>query len=448
MCREDSAMNAKIKQWTKVLYSLAGVFVFLWILPTSARAQSQFLTVDCTGATQGAYTSIQAALNYATPGTFILITGPCNENVTIDGQINLNIGAYFGQTATISGYLRVFNSTNIYLYGLNVSNPYGQGIEIGRSRSITLDTCTSSRNSGPGLNVHDMSDVTVNATGAFDRNAWAGIWVTSNSIVDINAWASPVEISNNTGPGVFVTQAAFTTGGNMTISNNVFGPPLNSGFGMDLRGGAKVQMGAYAGPNILSGNQTGGAWVTEDAEISFYGPQPNIIQGNGPVGVSVGLGSQAAFYSTAQITDHIGPAIDLYGNSQAYLIGPNQVLRNGIATDARTAAIRLDGNSQVLLRGGAVSNNNGPGLLALVNSSADFTGVNFAGNSQGVITCDSSSSMVSDLAGPNSTPPAGVQCRTPHALGNRQVASGVQPVPDMSAQKAEHDRYAKLAVKP
>jgi hypothetical protein len=55
--------------------------------------------------------------------------------------------------------------------------------------------------------------------------------------------------------------------------------------------------------------------------------------------------------------------------------------------------------------------------------------------------------MVSDLAVPNSTPAAGVSCRTPHGLGGRQITKTLPLVPDWSAQKAQHDRYAKLAVK-
>jgi hypothetical protein len=84
--------------------------------------------------------------------------------------------------------------------------------------------------------------------------------------------------------------------------------------------------------------------------------------------------------------------------------------------------------------------------LALVNSSADFSGVSFSGNG-GVITCDSSSTMVSDLAGSSTTPPAGVLCRTPHGLGGRHITKTQPQLPDWRVQKAQHDRYAKLAVK-
>jgi hypothetical protein len=167
------------------------------------------------------------------------------------------------------------------------------------------------------------------------------------------------------------------------------------------------------------------------------------------VGVSAGLGSQVTFFNGAQVTDHSDAGVDLYGNSQAYLFGPNQVLRNGAVTDSRSAGIRVDGNSEVYLRGGQVAQNYGPGILALVNSSADFTGVSFSGNAQGqIITCDSSSFMVSDLTVPNTIfSPAGVVCRTPHALGNRNNLKAPPTIPDWSTPKALYDKYVKAATK-
>jgi hypothetical protein len=230
---------------------------------------------------------------------------------------------------------------------------------------------------------------------------------------------------------------------------------FNTAYGIDLLGGAHAQIGALFGPNSISGNESGGASLQETAEISLFSlGQPNLIQGNGPFGVAAGLGSQVTFAQitgtvNAQITDHTSAGVDLYGNSQAYFLGTNQVLRNGTVTNPRCAGIRVDGNSEAFHRGGQVAQNNGPGILALVNSSVDFTGVNFSGNAEGeIIDCDSSSWMVSDLARPNSAlPTVGVACRTPHSLGNRDVFKALPPTPDWSAHKAPYDKYAKAAVK-
>ena len=273
----------------------------------------------------------------------------------------LGLGAYCGQTATINGGISISNSQNVMLYGLNVTNPSGNGISVSNSRSVDVDACTSNGNVGVGLSVYGMSDVTVGASGAFDHNSAGGMNIGGNSFVSVDAWAGGVDISNNGGPGVWASQANFATLGSTTITNNVFGPGSSSGFGIDLRGGAHAQIGAILGQNVISGNQSGGAWL-----------------------------------------------------------------------NARSAGIRVDGNSEVYLRGGQVTQNNGPGILALVNSSGDFTGVSFSGN----------------LTLPNSPFfPAGVVCKTPHALGNRANLKALPPTPDWSAHKALYDKYAKTAVK-
>lgn len=430
------------------------VALFL-LCPTGARAQ-QYLIVDCTGATSWAYPSINAALPNATPGSFILVTGPCTENVSISGMNALNLGAYYGLTATLNGSITISNSNNVILYGLNVTNTVGNGISVSNSRSVSLDVCSSSGNSGMGLSVSGMSDVTIGASGAFDHNGNGGINVNGNSLVALVAWAGTVDISNNSGPGVWESAGSlFSTLGPTTIMNNVSGVGTNPGYGIEILGGARAQIGSLYGPNTISGNQAGGAFLQENSEISFFSiGQPNVIQNNGPVGVSVGLGSQVTFYDitgtyNAQITGHTSAGVDVYSNSQAYFNGANQVLSNGTVSDPRSAGIRVDGTSQLLMRGGQVAQNNGPGILALVNSSVDFTGVSFSGNALGqIITCDSSSWMVSDLAKSTSAfVPTGVACRTPHALGNRDVFKWAPTTPDWSGPKAQFDRYAKLAVK-
>lgn len=442
-------MNAYLSLLCKAIRSLIPAILVVLCLPGALRAQ--FLNVDCSGTNPYAYPSINAALPNAGPGTFILVTGTCNESVFLYGQNGLNLGAYYGQGAQINGNISIDNSQNVYLYGLTVTNSSGDGIDITSSRGVTLDACSSSGNAGVGLTLNGGSDVVVNATGSFDYNARGGVNVGGNSILQVVAWAGPADFSNNGGSGIWVSQGNFSTLGSTTVSNNLASAG-SSGFGIDLRGGAHVQFGALFGPNHVSGNQNGGAWLQETAEISFWSlGQPNLIQGNGPVGVLVGLGSQATFADIsgplgAQISGHTSAGVDVYANSQAYFLGANLVQGNGSTADARSAGIRIDGNSEALLRGGQVSGNSGPGVLALVNSSADFSGVSFSGNS-GVISCDSSSTMVSDLVGPSSTPSGGVSCHAPHRLGGRQIAKMAPAVPDWNSHKAQHDRYAKLAVK-
>ena len=170
-----------------------------------------------------------------------------------------------------------------------------------------------------------------------------------------------------------------------------------------------------------------------------------MIRNNGPFGVEAGFGSQVTL-AGASISGHAGPGVDIYAHSQLYGtsqipgLGTTQIQNNGTAGGPLSAAIRVDGNSEVLLRGVNISQNNGPAILALVNSSADFAGNTFSGNT-GVITCDSTSTMVTDLAASVSNPASGLRCGVAHTLGNRALNVPTPAVPDLSAWKAMHTRY-------
>lgn len=206
-------------------------------------------------------------------------------------------------------------------------------------------------------------------------------------------------------------------------------------------------MGTQAGPNSVTGNQQGGVSVQENAEISFFnfGSQTYILN-NGPVGVSAAFGGQVTLYGGVEISGHRGPALDLSANSQANVSGTNNLHNNGAASDPRSAAIRLDGNSELFLRAGTIAQNIGPAILALVNSSADFAGVSFTSNSDGIVLCDSGSYMVSDL-GKGATTAPGVGCRTPPALGNRSSTRAQPPAPDFSGLKARQAKMMARATK-
>ncbi len=421
------------------------VLAVVGFYPVISRAQ---INVDCTGSTPGAFTSINAALVASGPWSTILVTGPCTEDVYVSGANSLYLGSWWGQTATLNGRLSVANSTGVYLYGLNISSATSDGITVTSSGGVVIDSCTSKGNAGFGMIANQGSDIAVVAPSAFNNNVHGGINLGGNSFLQMSAWNGMAnEISNNAGPGVFASLAGFGTWGNTTISNNTSGPGSGPGFGVELHGGARAQFGAVSGGNVIQGNQSGGVYLVESSEIAIWAFDPakqNVIQGNGPVGLSAGFGSEVALYDSVEISGHTGPALDLYGGSQAYLTGPNYIHNNGSASDPRSAGIRLDGNSQVFLRGGNVAHNSGPAILVLVNSSADFTGVSFASNTGGVITCDSSAFMVSDLAiGYGGTP--GVICRTPHSLGNRSIWKPQPSVPDFSALKALQAKYKKLA---
>jgi hypothetical protein len=428
-----------------VKFVLAALFVF----PIAAHAQ--FLLVDCSGVNPNAFPTINSALPFvAGPGAFIAVTGTCNENVNLNGSINFTLAAPFGQTANINGNLSINNSQNVFLGGLNVTNPFGDGIDVSNSRSIVLDDCSSNGNAGTGLNAQQSSDVAIIATGSFSNNGANGMFIVSNSFVNVVSFAGTTDISNNRTAGMFLGQANFQTLGGTHMANNGSAPGNGLRVAIDVRGGGKVQFGSnsFAGPNVIENNPNGGVSLQENAEMSFYSALPsgpNVVRNNGPFGVEAGFGSQVTLVG-ALVSGHTGPGVDIYahsqlsGTSQIPGLGATQIQNNGTAGDPLSAAIRLDGNSEALLRGVNISQNNGPAILALVNSSVDFSGMTFNDNT-GVITCDSTSIMVSDLAQPARTPAAGVSCTTPHTLGNRVVSAPAPAVPDITIWKKMHSNY-------
>ena len=411
------------------------------------------MIVDCSGANPNAFTTISAALTQVTgPGAAILVSGTCNENVAVNNALNLSLGAYWGQTANLVGGLSINGSQGIYLYGLNVSNPAGTGISISSSRSVTLDSSSSNGNGFLGLNELNLSEVIVLGPASFDLNGGGGIQLESHSTLLLSDFAGATQISNNLGPGIWISQGslvsslgATTLANNVNSSNSLLGASQQPGWGLVLLGASIAQFGTCFGSNLFANNQGGGISLQENSELSLWScgaPNQNVVQGNGGVGISAGFGSQVTLYDRVQVTGHAGPGVDVFGGSQLFSSGQNLFSQNGTPGDLRSAAIRLDGNSEAFLRGGQITANQGPGIMALMNSSADFTGLTFSGNSGGIITCDSSAYMVSDL------PPAAsrsVDCHTPHNLGSRHMSSPSAAIPDSTLIKSRQDQYRKMA---
>jgi hypothetical protein len=416
-------------------FFLVVLLLSLLLFPALLHAQ---LLVDCSGTNPNEFPSITAALQQApTVGSTILVTGTCNEAVNVYGMVGLNLGAPYGQTATVKGALTISNSQNVFLYGLHVTNSPIDGITVNSSTAILLEACTASGNTLNGLRAENMSDVSIiGAGGAFNNNGSSGIWANVSSLVWLNNWAGPVDVSNNALDGIECEQSSCGILGNTTFTNNGIS-------GVDLVGGSKMEFAAYYGPNLVQGNTSGGFTVRERSRISIFTPQTT-IRSNGPVGVAVGFGSQVTL-SDVEISGHSSARVDLYGNSQAWLHGANQIQNNGNSADPTSAAIRVDGNSELFLRSGTIAHNIGPALLALVNSSVDFSGVTFVRNTGGIITCDNTAVMVSDLTPAALDPAEAATCKRPRLLVNREIERPAFAPPNSAAQKAAHDKYMVLA---
>ena len=433
---------------------LATLFVF----PISARAQ---FFVDCSNPS-AVYPTINSALAVAGPAPVIIVNGTCNENVSIFGfgtqtftlggaaTLNGNMNFFAAPNVfvfglNINGNLTINNSQNVSFFGVNVTNSFGDGIDVNSSRSVVLDSCTSNGNSGNGLSVGQGSDVAIIANGSFSSNGAEGIFVGSNSMVNVSSFAGITEISNNQSSAIGIDRAVFEASGSLHVA-------ANHQVAIDSRGAGKSSFVSFSGAQVvIENNPKGAASLQENSEISIGSIPPgtaSMISNNGPFGIEAGFGSQVTFFG-ATVTGHAGPAVDIYAHSQFYGsqlpgLGLTQIQNNATAGGSLNAAIRVDGNSEALLRGVTISQSGGPAILALVNSSVDFAGSTFTGNT-GLITCDSTSPMVSDLSISARTPGAGVACTTAHALGNRAVNVPTPAVPDISVWKKLHANYQQRA---
>jgi hypothetical protein len=435
--------------------SLHRVVALLGILLFPCLVYAATYTVGCPGGTGGTYTSINSVLPLLMPGDVVLVSGTCTENVTFEAMNRISLVG--SPSANLAGYLLISDSSLIYVAGLNVTSATGYGIAVESSRDIAFDTCTSNGNASAGMFVENTSDAYIFPSGSFDNNGNAGIYSDSNSFVGLFAFGGgTIDISNNVSAGISCFGCVLGAFGNVTITGNKAetGSLAVSGFGVDLRGAARGQFAAANGPNLVQLNQSGGVSLQENSEISFYGGalipggQLNIIQNNGPVGVVVSYGSQATFFEGVRVLNHTEVGVDVYGHSQAYFHGDNKIDWNATGSAPSRAGLRVDGDSETLLRGSEFSNNGGPAILALVNSSVDFANLVFGQNQGGSVVCDSSSYMASDLTKPQQNPSHGIYCQSPHNFGNhRDYTMGAPHIPDVSRLKARHDYYQKLIAK-
>jgi hypothetical protein len=288
------------------------------------------------------------------------------------------------------------------------------------------------------LNVNS-SEVTVNHTGTFDYNAGGGVFAGLNSTLYFSGWwpntGVQFEMVGNIGSGLHLDRSVFESTGNTTISNTVpaAGGVFPDGFGIIAFGASNGGLFSMTGPNTLAGNNGGGIFLGEKSEFSLGGgqswaPYTDTVRGNGPYGIFAEFGSQVTVFGATQIIDHTTAGVDIYSDSQAAIYGNNQISHNGTGLDPSRSGILLEGNSQAYIRGATISQNGGPGVLNLVNSSADVSGTTFVSNAGGPVTCDGTAVLNSDSS--TSTLGSSSACRVSPVLGNQRLSNPKKPFAD------------------
>ncbi len=453
-----------------------GTVIVIVLIAVSARAQN--LVVDCTGQNQNAYHSINDALAnmpFQAAQVVMQVTGTCHEVVYLGQVRNLMIAAPLGQRATIQGdgvsfaTLYVDASTGIYLYGLNITGAGSDGMSVGPGAEVRMDSCTFQNNPGNGMSVSDDSSVLIYSA-SFTGNG-RGINIGANSTVDHASWAlGSVMMSANTNSGLWLSGGRYSTGGNTTIQNNGFGATtVNDGFGTLVYGAGQVQFGNYAGPNLITGNRTGGVSLNENGEVSFWGGT-NTVTNNGGTGIQGRSGSQLTLAGNVEVSGHTAFGLDISSKSHAFIdasSAANVIHNNGTGSLPVRAGIRIDGNSQLLLSGpNQIVQNGGPGVLGDINSSIDVSGstisgnqsegirllhqtvlnlgsgVSLSGNGGAAITCDSTSLLIA---------PSNLHLCQNTQISDSSLHEAVESapvVPNFSGKMQEYKRFRSLIPRP
>src|SRR5215467_8806347 len=243
----------------KITISICFV-VALFVFPSAARAQ--FLVVGCPG---GFPLAPFPSINSALPN----VTGTCSESVFLYAANNLTLAAPFGQPATINGNVSIDHSQNVFLGGLNVTNPFGDGIDVNSSRGVTLDSCASSGNAGNGLTVGGTSDVAIINFGTFNNNGADGIFVGGNSFVNIGSFGGITDISNNQNAGVGIDRSVFEAFGTHMAGNGQLA--------IDNKGAGKALIFSFSGVSstVIENNPKGAVSLQEGSEISIGSVLPS-----------------------------------------------------------------------------------------------------------------------------------------------------------------------------
>ena len=188
----------------------------LLLLPISTLSFAQTensATIDCSGATPGAFVSVQQALLNSPDHTIFTLSGNCTENlVNIARRTDLSFFANSPTTIQVTSpdqqVLIISRSQNITFSG-PITMTGGQGVLIGASNGIVLSQVTI-QNSGQFGLTSSNSQVQV-FNGSISANTRTGV-VTSGGTVELDG----VTISNNGRLGI----SAATTHLIMSDGNN------------------------------------------------------------------------------------------------------------------------------------------------------------------------------------------------------------------------------------
>jgi hypothetical protein len=375
-----------------------------------AEGKAAWLTVDCSEAATGDFTSINQAISSLTgppPAAgdwdYVVLLSDCTESVLVSGGRRIwiapegdpwpwagsttnGVPARITAAAADQAVVTVQGPREVTLVHLILSGG-NAGLRVGGNASVEAYGVSAEDSSGPGFGI-GPGDLTLHDGVSAFRNGYYGISVDLGGTVHPSGQSDWLEdlaitISENSGGGIRLDRGSLyaTTGYNVED---------NQGPGVTMYAGVGA-FGEYKDNSSIRGNQ-GGAFVSEGSRATFWGNL--LLSNNGPYGIYVEDGGNASFTGAelgpVVVEGHSNVGLDVMINSQAAIHGQHQIRNNGSASEPTSAGIRIDGGSHLLLddtgQEGAdldppvIADNVGPGILLDYNSSIDAREAIFRGN--------------------------------------------------------------------
>lgn len=313
------------------------------------------VTVDCSGATPGAFTSINAAmatLDSIGPHT-VSVSGTCVENAAISSHDRITLQGSPAATIQAPGgvALRVEWSRRVVLRSLTLTGGT-RGLWLARHSDAVVESVTI-ENTGNGLIVDDGSIADLGGPNA----ATQAVLIRNNNIGAIldgaTVWAyGNVTIENNTGPGVDAEDSRLGFLGSPAAPNIISN---NGGNGLFAHGSSNVD---FRGVNQVSGNALNGLFAFENSVIDVIGnaTQSTTVDGNLRSGIVF------IFNSSGRVQNAI-------------------VTNNGTATNPLSSGLTVANSSSAIVNSSTITGSVGPGVIVDSGSMARIFSTTISGGS-------------------------------------------------------------------
>jgi hypothetical protein len=319
--------------------ALLGVLAAILLIPELAWATD--VTVDCTGATPGAFTSIMAALNTLDqqgPHT-ITVSGNCTERVRILNRENLTIVASNAGASIISPVdgagpvVLIRGSRNIVLSTMGIQRGFN-GVRIDASSGVSIVACLLANNANHGVVL--TSSVLHIEGSTLQNNGGFGLRGLDNSTIDVGNSdpSGGVNASSNGSAGFGCSTGCNMTfnGANIAENNGLTGMLAGTG-------GRIVVFGGEGIANVVRGNSFAGVWVFRDAQAFFA--DVNTIENNSGPGVRIEQGAAASLF-TATIRNNTQEGVLVVRLGTAELGDPTDATSRNVITGNGGASIACD----------------------------------------------------------------------------------------------------------